>query len=277
MSFRRKTTLFGGAVAVAAAAVTLSTGAAMASPGPHHVPAPVHHSATAAVELLGGGSEQFALVNAHSPSRYDRGEGFVDYTNFSVPARSRVWSLNTGQAEELRVWALGNEYDHTLNSGEVLQALSNNDVNFTGTGFYNPVPSDNWSVAGNIDGRAVTLNITYGSWAVPAYSAALQGTIGRDGSARGTFLDSNHVTGTWSLPRHTFRTTLNYVASIRHFNVDRHRVADVKFTVPFGNPFAGTHVEWAFSNRHGHEFWAQGINGGALSAETVEAGPISVS
>jgi hypothetical protein len=252
---------------------------AMASPRP----APHQDRATAAVELLSGGNEQYATVNANAPGR-DRYHnlGSVDYTNFSVPARSRVWSLNTGAAEKLTVWANGNEYDHTLNAGEVLKALSNNDVNFTGTGFYNPVPSDTWSVAGNIKGRDVTFTITYGSWAVPAYSASFSGDIAFNGSARGHFKDVNNTVGTWSLPAGTFRTVLNYVAPIQRdkISVDfRHHSAsaDVKFTIPFGNPFSGTKVEWFFGTRFFHKFWEQGVNGGALAPETVEAGVINIS
>jgi hypothetical protein len=248
---------------------------AMASPRP----AP-HDHAFAAVELLSGGNEQYATVNAQAPGRYHN-LGSIDYTNFSVPARSRVWSLNTGAAEKLTVWANGNEYDHTLNAGEILKALSNNDVNFTGTGFYNPVPSDTWSVAGDIHGRDVTFTITYGSWAVPAYSASFQGEIGYGGSAKGTFKDVNNTTGTWSLPRGTFRTVLNYVAPIQRdkIRVDfRHHAAsvDLLFRVPRGNAFSGTEVEWFFGLRHGYKFWEQGVNGGALAPETVESGVIDI-
>jgi hypothetical protein len=235
-------------------------------------PRPAHHEdrAFAAVELLSGSNEQFAVVNANSPR--DRDKGFVDYTNFSVAAPSRVWSLNTGVSEELTVWASGNKYEHTLNAGEILAAVSNNEVKFTGTGFYNPVPSDNWSVAGDIRGNHVTLNITYGSWAVPAYSANLSGRIAFDGSAHGYFKDSNNTRGTWSLPAGTFRTVLNYAARITSDSIDlRHHAASVTFTIPAGNPFTGTVVNWAFSNRHGVKTWAQ--NG---SAETVESGVIDI-
>jgi hypothetical protein len=246
---------------------------AMAAPRPH--PAPHIDRAFAAVELLSGGNEQYAVVNAVSPGR---NKGFVDYTNFSVPARSRVWSLNTGSPELLTVVANGNTYSHTLNSGEVLKALSNNDVAFTGTGFYNPVPSDNWSVAGNIHGRDVTLNITYGSWAVPAYSARLSGDIAFNGSASGHFRDSNNTVGTWSLPAGTFRTVLNYVAAINYDKINfGHRAAVVAFRIPFGNQFSGTEVTWAFSNFFGHRTWAQGVNGGALAPELVESGVIDIS
>jgi hypothetical protein len=259
---------------VATAALAATASMAMASPRP----APHQDRAFAAVELLSGGNEQFATVNANAPGR---DKGFVDYTNFSVPARSRVWSLNTGASEKLTVWTGGKEYDHTLNAGEVLKALSNNDVNFTGTGFYNPVPSDTWSVAGDIHGRNVTFTITYGPWAVPAYSASFAGHINYNGSANGTFKDVNNTTGTWSLPAGTFRTVLNYVAPIQRdkISVDfRHRTAtaDLLFRIPFGNQFSGTEVEWFFGLRHGYKFWEQGVNGGALSAETVEAGVIDI-
>jgi hypothetical protein len=127
----------------------------------------------------------------------------------------------------------------------------------------------------------VTFTITYGSWAVPAYSASFQGEIGYGGSARGHFKDVNNTVGTWSLPRGTFRTVLNYVAPIQRdrFNLDRRHhsaSADVKFTIPFGNPFSGTRVEWFFGTRYFHKFWEQGVNGGPLSAETVESGVIDI-
>lgn len=278
MSFRKAVL---ATAAAAAAALTVGAGTAMAAPRPH--PAPHINHAIAAVELLGAGSEQFATVNANSPGRLFRGEGFVCYTNFSFPGRSRVWSLNTRASETLTVHALGNVYQHTLNRGEILAAVSNNEVKFTGTGFYNPVPSDNWSVAGDIHGRAVTLNITYGPWAVPQYSAVDTGLINvADGSASGTFVDSAHVTGTWSLPAGTFRTVTNYCAPIQRdaFNVNfrRHTAdADVVFRVPFGNPFAGTRVEWNFGTVFGHKFFFQGINHGRLFPEVVESGLIAIS
>jgi hypothetical protein len=255
------------AVATSAAMATTAS----AAPLRHH-DRPDH--ATAAVELLSGSNEQFATVNANAPGYH---KGFVDYTNFSVASPSRVWSLNTGASEELTVWASGNQYNHTLNAGEILAAVSNNEVKFTGTGFYNPVPSDNWSVAGDIRGNHVTLNITYGSWAIPAYSANLSGRIAYDGSAHGYFRDSNNTRGTWSLPAGTFRTVLNYKAQISTDRIDRrHHAADLTFTIPFGNPYSGVVVEWAFANNHGVKTWAQGVNGGALSSETVESGVIDI-
>jgi hypothetical protein len=197
----------------------------------------------------------------------------VDYTNFSVAAPSRVWSLNTGLSEQLTIWASGNTYHHTLNAGEVLNAVSNNDVRFTGSGFYNPVPSDTWSVRGNIKGNDVTFTINYGPWAVPAYHASLQGDIAYNGSAHGRFIDSNGTRGTWSLPAGTFRTVLNYVARISADQINlRHRSASVTFTIPAGNPYSGIVVNWAFSNRFGVKTWAQ--NG---SAELVESGVINIS
>jgi hypothetical protein len=272
MNFRRAVL---AGVAAVAAALTVGAGTAMASPrsGPHF------EHANAAVELLGGGSEQWAAVNAVAPGRF---KGSVDYTNFNAPARSRVWSINVTQSDQLKVWANGNEYDHTLKAGEILQAIGDNNVNFTGTGYYNPVPAiDTWTVAGNIHGRDVTFTITYGPWAVPTYTATFQGQIAFDGSAKGTFKDVNNTTGTWALPAGTFQTVLHYHAQILRdqIRVDfRHHTADanVVFRVPFGNPYAGTVVDWNFGTRYGHKFWFQGVNGGALSPETVEAGSIDI-
>jgi hypothetical protein len=270
--FRKAAVLAGLSMAVMA--ITATTASASPRPAPHH-----QDHATAAVELLGGGSEQFATVNAHSPrDRYHRADlGFVDYTNFSIPGRSRVWGINPRSAEKLTVWANGNEYDHTLNWGEIQKAISNNEESFTGTGFYNPVPSDTWSVAGDVHGRNVTFTITYGPWAVPAYSASFAGQINFDGSARGTFSDVNHTTGTWSLPRHTFRTVVNYYAPLNYVKIDpRHRAAVVGFRIPRFNLFAGTEVDWSFGNFFGHKFFAQSFNHGRFFPELVESGVIDV-
>lgn len=271
MSFRKA--LLAG-VAAAAAAITIGAGTAMAAPRPVHF-----QHANAAVELLGFGQEQYATVNAVSPGRF---KGYVCYTDFSAYGRSRVWSLNTRKAEKLTVLVGSSEYDHTLNWGETLKALSNNEVSFTGTGFYNPVPSDTWSVAGDIHGRNVTFTITYGPWAVPAYSASMSGQIAFDGSASGTFTDSVNNHGTWSLPRGTFHTAVNYCAQILRdqIRVDyRHHSAsaDVVFRIPFGNPFGGSFVDWNFGTRFGHKFFFQRINNGRPFPELVEAGLIAIS
>jgi hypothetical protein len=263
--------LFGGAVAAAATAVALTTGAAMAAP--HHAPPPRPAHAVAAVELLGAGQEQFAVVNAVSPGR---NKGFVDYTNFNVPARSHVWAPS-GLKEQLTVVAGGNTYLHTINAGDILTALSNNSVNFKGTGFYNPVPSDTWSIAGNVKGNVVTFTITYGAWAVPAYSATFAGHINFNGSATGTFKDTNNTVGTFSLPAGSFRTVLNFAAPIQRDVINiRFRSADVTYRIPFGNPLGGAEVTWVFSDLFGHKHWAQQINHGPFLNETVEAGPILI-
>jgi hypothetical protein len=271
VSFRKA--LLAG-VAATAAALTVGAGTAMAAPHP----APHIDHAIAAVELLSGGNEQYAAVNAVAPSHF---KGSVDYTNFSVASPSRVWAPS-GVSEELRVWANSNEYDHTLNAGEILKALGDNNVAFTGTGYYNPVPSDTWSVTGDVHGNRVTFTITYGPWAVPTYTASFQGYISYNGSAKGVFKDVNNTKGTWSLPAGTFRTVLHYTAPItsdrisvdfRHHSSD----ADLTFKIPFGNPYSGIVVEWNFGLNHGVKFWEQGVNGGPLSSETVEAGLIAIS
>jgi hypothetical protein len=233
--------------------------------------------AFAAVELQSGGNnEQFALVVANASHK---NRGFVDYTNFNVAAPSHVWSLDTGQSEGLKVWANGTEYDHTFNAGETLQAKSNDDVGFTGTGEYNANPSvDTWTVAGNIKKDDVTFTLTYGPWEA-GYWAAFWGDINHsDGSASGHFKDSNGTTGTWSLPAYTFRTVLNYYAHISTDKIKKHaRSVDLTFTIPAGNAYSGDVVEWVFSNKNGVKTWAQGVNGSTPGAETVEAGTIDVS
>jgi hypothetical protein len=270
----RKSLLTG--LAAAAVALSVGAGSAMASPrsGPHF------EHANAAVELLGGGQEQWAAVNAVSPGRF---RGAVDYTNFSLPGFSRVWSIDTHHSDLLTVVANGNTYLHTLNAGEVLAALSDHSVNFTGTGYYNPVPAiDTWTIAGNITGRNVTFTITYGPWAVPTYTASFQGQIALNGSASGTFKDVNNTTGTWSLPARTFFTAVHFTAPIlrdqikvdlRHHTAD----ADVLFRIPFGSPLRGALVDWNFGTVNGHKFWLQSLNGGHLFPETVESGVIAIS
>lgn len=250
-----------------------SAGVTPASLTAYHQPVRVAYGS---VEL--GSPEQYARFEAVTGLGHNK--GFVEYTNFTyADPGSRVWAPS-GASEQLTVHALGNVYTHTLNSGLVLKALGNRDVQFTGSGYYNASTSDTWTVKGEVRDvkgvPTVTMTLTYGAWAVPAYSATDTGTIAADGSASGTFKDSAGTTGTWSLPAGSFQTVLNFTAKVQRDAIQvRPRTAEFTFAIPAGHALAGTSVT-AQVRGGNHPAWSHEVTGSTPASYPVEGGFIYV-
>ena len=171
---------------------------------------------------------------------FGHNHGYVNYTNFTyADPGSGVYAPSAGP----QALVVNNAYNHTLNGGLKLIALSNNRLAFSGTGYYNASVSDTWTIRGQVNGNQVKATIAYGSWS-PGYKAVLTGTIAADGSVvLGTGLDTNGTHLTWTMPKGSFFSVLSYRTPVKSDSINpRTRNATVTFIIPAGHPFAGVQV-----------------------------------
>jgi len=271
----------GIAVPVAATAASAAV-ASPAVPMAYHRPMPKEVSA--GVEITSSGYERYAQVFAIQQRGW---KGFVQYTNFSYPGNSNVWAP-VNQAGNLTFTVPGGaSYTHVLNAGLVLKALSNRNVEFSGTGSYTApgqsAPEYDWTIQGDVKGDVVTFAITYldpATQAPTGYTvSSTSGTIAPNGSASGLAKDSNGTVLDWSLPAGSFQTVDHFYARVTSDRIQvRGQDAIVSFAIPKSAPFAGTAITWKMHNggKPAMDTFTESDNGGAPFSETVEAGHIQM-
>ena len=250
------------ALAVTAGLAVTTAGAASAATLPTK---PLPRAAAGSVELSGPLQyESFLALQG------GRSHGAVDYTNWTyAEPGSGVFAPAAGPQSLVFTFG-GSQYDHTLNSGLKLTALSNDRLAFSGTGSYS---GGTWKISGQVNDSRLSASIAYDG---QTYKVVMTGKVAADGSVSGTARSNTGQALTFTMPTGSFISVLHYVAPIQSAQVKGHD-ASFKFTIPASVPgLAGTKVtvkvhDGGFGARH--DTYAEGISGTTLSPYPIIGGP----
>ena len=264
MSFSRKTIIYAAAPLTLAGVLATTAGATAASAA---VTPPRH--AAGSVELGGaGGTLQYETFLALQG--FGRYHGVVDYTNWTyAEPGSGVWA--PAQGPHALVFSYGGAYNHTLNGGLKLAALSPERLAFSGTGFSG---TQTWKIHGEVfRGSHIRATIAYDN---STYKVLMTGKVAADGSVSGTAKSNQAQALTFTMPPGSFASVLHYVAPIRSDQIGRHD-ATFKFTIPAKVAgLGGTKVtvkvhDGGWGARH--DRYAHGVTGTVLTPYPILGGP----
>lgn len=209
----------GGLLATSAAALPASAAVRHPLPPPRHV-------ATGSMALAGPLQyEQFRALQG-----FGRNHGVVEYTNWQyAEPGTGVYAPQSG-AHGLEFVYGGAKYEHTLNAGLKLKALSNDQLAFSGTGFSG---SQTWKIVGQVHRGVLRATIAYDG---QTYKVFMTGKIAADGSVSGTAKAVNPAQVlTFTMPAGTFASVLHYIAPIKADQIRGHDVA-FQFVIPKAAP-----------------------------------------
>ena len=228
--------------------------------------------------------ETAGSVELGSPLQYEqflaiqggRFHGDVDYTNWTyLEPGSGVFAPAAGPHALVFTYR-GSQYDHTLNGGLRLVALSPNQLAFAGHGSYSGQAGATWAISGRVTDRKVKATITYNGTLEPGYRLTLTGTVANNGSVSGIAESSQGQALTFTLPAGSFASVLHYVAPIRSAQVQRND-ARFQFTIPASVPgLAGTKVTVKVHDGgfgRARDKYAAGVTGTTLTAYPIIGGP----
>jgi hypothetical protein len=264
MSFSRKTIIYAAAPLTLAGVLATTAGATAASAA---VTPPRH--AAGSVELGGaGGTLQYETFLALQG--FGRHHGVVDYTNWSyAEPGSGVWAPTQGP--HALVFTYGGAYNHTLNGGLKLVALSPERLAFSGTGFSG---TQTWKIHGEVfRGSHIRATIAYDN---STYKVLMTGKVAANGSVSGTAKSNQAQALTFTMPAGSFASVLHYVAPIRSDQIGRHD-ATFKFVIPAKVAgLGGTKVtvkvhDGGWGARH--DRYAHGVTGTVLTPYPILGGP----
>jgi hypothetical protein len=274
MAFSRKHLIY-------AAAAPLTLGALLATtalPASAAV-APPRHAASGSMEL--GGPLQYEQFRALQG--FGRNHGEVTYTNWQyAEPGSGVWApapnaQGTATAPQALVFTYpvgsSSQYNHTLNGGLKLAALSPDRLAFSGTGAYSG--GQTWTIKGQVRGDRLHAVIAYDN---STYRVTLDGRIAANGSVSGNATAVNPAQAlTFTMPAGAFASVLHYHARIQSDWIQRHD-ATFSFTIPRGEPagLAGLKItvkvhDGGWGTRH--DRYAHGVTGTPLSPYPIIGGP----
>lgn len=268
MKFSRKN-LYAAAVPLTLGGLLATTAATQASAA---VRPPVRHVATGSMALSGPLQyEQFKALQG-----FGRNDGYVEYTNWTyAEPGTGVYAPQAGAHQLEFTYPVGSssKYDHTLNAGLKLTALSNDRLAFSGTGFYNG-GGVTWTIKGEVKDARLTATIAYDG---QAYKLTLIGQVAKDGSVSGTATAVNPAqTLAFTMPTGTFASVLHYVAPIKADKIKGHD-ATFQFTIPKAAPdLAGIKItvkvhDGGWGARH--DRYAEGVTGTQLAPYPIIGGP----
>ncbi len=264
MSFSRKTIIYAAAPLTLAGVLATTAGATAASAA---VTPP--RQATGSMELGGaGGTLQYETFLALQG--FGRYHGVVDYTNWTyAEPGSGVYA--PAQGPHALVFTYNNSpYNHTLNGGLKLVALSPDRLAFSGTGFSG---SQTWTIKGQVNDSRLSATIAYDG---SAYKVLMTGKIAADGSVSGTAKSNQAQALTFTMPAGSFASVLHYIAPIRSDQIGRHD-ATFQFTIPatvagLGGPKVTVKVhDGGWGARH--DRYAHGVTGTPLVPYPILGGP----
>ena len=166
----------------------------------------------------------------------------------------------------------GTQYDHTLNGGLHLVALSPDRLAFSGTGFSG---SQAWKISGQVNDARITATITYNG---STYKVVMSGKIAADGSVSGVAVSNTKPVQklTFTMPAGSFASVLHYIAPVQSAQV-KGRDATFKFTIPAKVAWlGGTKVtvkvhDGGWGARH--DRYAHGVTGTPLVPYPILGGP----
>ena len=218
MKFSRKH-MYAAALPLTVGGLLATSAAALPASAAVRHPAPPRHVATGSMALAGPLQyEQFRALQG-----FGRHHGVVEYTNWTyAEPGTGVYAPQSGSHQLEFTYGTG-KYDHTLNAGLKLRALSNDRLAFSGTGFYNG-GGVTWTIRGQVHRGLLRATIAYDG---QTYKVFLIGTIAADGSVSGTAKAVNPAQDlTFTMPAGTFASVLHYIAPIK---ADQIRGRDVAF------------------------------------------------
>jgi len=200
--------------------------------------------------------------------------GVVDYTNweFAEPG-SGVYAPQQG-AHALVFTFGGAQYDHTLNGGLHLAALSPQTLQFRGNGAWNDQAGATWKIRGVIRGHWLVAKIVYDGTYNHGYRLLLHGKIAPNGTVVGTAKSSQGQVLRFAMPAGSFVSVLHYVAPIQADKIQKHN-ATFQFTIPKGS-LAGTKVTVKVHDGGfgpSGDRYAHGVTGQTLSPYPIIGGP----
>jgi hypothetical protein len=237
---------------------------AAARPAPRHI-------ASGSMQLSGPLQyEQFRALQG-----FGRYHGQVTYTNWQyAEAGSGVYAPLAG-AHAL-TFNFGGAYNHTLNDGLKLTALSPDRLAFSGTGVYSD-GTTTWKIKGEVRDSNVSAIIAYDKLVGgKPYTVFLFGKVAANGSAAGFAKSSQNQKMTFALGAGTFGSVLHYHAAIKSDQIGRHD-ATFKFVIPAsvaglgGTPVTVKVHDGGWGARF--DRYAHGVTGGALTQYPIVGGP----
>ena len=261
---------------VALAGAAIAVPAAAASAATVHPAAPPKIS-VGSIEM--GSPLQYASFVTIQGAGHNH--GYIDYTNWTLAnPGSGVWAPES--AAHALTFSNGTAYVHTLNSGLVLKADSNNKLEFSGTGEYpatSSTPAVPWTIKGQVKGDKVSFTIAYN--APSTYSVKASGLIAANGSVSGKARGSDGQNLTWTMPAGSFGEVMQFTTRVTSDKVNvRTRTDTFTWTVPASAPAGVAGLKVTSVVHEGHtqagDTYKHGVLPGPLSNYPVLAGHVYI-